>query len=83
MRKLALLLCPVALGVLSACATTGPNVKSGLIYDSANHGKNLDYDRVDQPYTEKAPMSANAAATRWLEDTRVEIEMSGASEMRA
>lgn len=83
MRKFALHTSAIFTLAISACAPLGSQTQTGLIYDSANQGKNLDYDRVDQPYSEKAPMSATAAANRWLEDTRVNIEMSGAAEMRA
>lgn len=68
--------------LLGACASS-VDTQVGLIYDSSKHAPDLSYNTVTNPYTDNVPMSANAAAVRWLNDTEMFIDLSGGSEFNA
>lgn len=57
--------------------------KTGLIYDSSKDQPGLNYDSIQRPYSDKLPLSPNAAAARWLADTQITIELSGSNNMKA
>ena len=68
--------------LLGACASS-VDTQVGLIYDSSKHAQDLSYNTVSNPYTDNMPMSANAAAIRWLNDTEMFIDLSGGRELTA
>lgn len=79
-RRLITVASSLVAAVLTGCSA--PNsLQTGLISSHYEGMAKASYSTKDQPYSDKAPMSASAAANAWLHDTRMEMDFIGGTRM--